>query len=245
LRLGAPRGAEPPLCDLRRNNAPSQKRRNPSGQDRLAPGRRCSVGRVSLRIHSLPRALPQGQPVLANCILSRGPVSKSGDLFPLGTTTVTCTATDSSGNSRSCSFLVTVRTNLDFGDAPDRNYQTKLASDGARHQIVPGWFLGSTVDRDDDGHPSAEALLDDSTDQDDEDGVFFPDPLVEGRPTSFGPVLATAPDFSTRLSCRATTRAPTKYPSTEPSSAVPAVTVMSRECPVRASCRLTLPRPRI
>src|SRR4029453_8400436 len=34
----------------------------------------------------------------------------SGSLFPIGTTTVTYTATDTSGNSASCSFTVTVRT---------------------------------------------------------------------------------------------------------------------------------------
>src|SRR2546422_11614321 len=33
----------------------------------------------------------------------------SGSTFPLGTTTVMCTATDSSGNSNSASFTVTVR----------------------------------------------------------------------------------------------------------------------------------------
>jgi hypothetical protein len=32
----------------------------------------------------------------------------SGSVFPLGTTTVTCTATDASGNTASCSFTVTV-----------------------------------------------------------------------------------------------------------------------------------------
>jgi hypothetical protein len=32
----------------------------------------------------------------------------SGSVFPVGTTTVTCTATDAAGNSASCSFNVTV-----------------------------------------------------------------------------------------------------------------------------------------
>lgn len=35
-------------------------------------------------------------------------VPASGSTFPLGTTTVTCTATDTSGNTASCSFTVTV-----------------------------------------------------------------------------------------------------------------------------------------
>jgi hypothetical protein len=34
----------------------------------------------------------------------------SGSTFPIGTTTVTCTATDTSGNTASCSFTVTVLT---------------------------------------------------------------------------------------------------------------------------------------
>jgi hypothetical protein len=34
----------------------------------------------------------------------------SGDTFPLGTTTVTCTAEDASGNARTATFTVTVRT---------------------------------------------------------------------------------------------------------------------------------------
>src|SRR6185503_12292687 len=32
----------------------------------------------------------------------------SGSCFPVGTTTVTCTATDASGNTATCSFTVTV-----------------------------------------------------------------------------------------------------------------------------------------
>jgi HYR domain len=34
----------------------------------------------------------------------------SGSTFPIGTTTVTCTATDTSGNSAACSFTVRVKT---------------------------------------------------------------------------------------------------------------------------------------
>ena len=40
-------------------------------------------------------------------------VPPSGSLFPFGTTTVSATATDDSGNNASCSFTVTVRTPLD------------------------------------------------------------------------------------------------------------------------------------
>jgi len=34
---------------------------------------------------------------------------------------------------------------LDFGDAPERPYPTTLAANGARHIIVPGFYLGATV----------------------------------------------------------------------------------------------------
>jgi len=49
------------LYDPTSNNATSQKRRNPPGRGQFALGLRCALGRVSLRIHSLPRASPQGK----------------------------------------------------------------------------------------------------------------------------------------------------------------------------------------
>jgi hypothetical protein len=52
------------LCDPTSNNATSQKRCNPSGKGRFALRLRCSLGRVSLRIHSLARASPQAKPAL-------------------------------------------------------------------------------------------------------------------------------------------------------------------------------------
>jgi hypothetical protein len=52
------------LGDPTSNEATSQKRRNPSGRDRFALGLRCSVGRVSPWIHSLPRASPRGKTAL-------------------------------------------------------------------------------------------------------------------------------------------------------------------------------------
>ena len=49
------------LCDPTSNNATSQKRLNPPGQGPFALGLRGSLGRGSLRIHSLARASPQGK----------------------------------------------------------------------------------------------------------------------------------------------------------------------------------------
>src|SRR5206468_5461464 len=71
------RSIAPALCDPTSNEATSQKRRNPSGRGRFALGLRCSVGRVSPGIHSLPRASPQGKTAL--CKLCSIP--RSGELF--------------------------------------------------------------------------------------------------------------------------------------------------------------------
>lgn len=64
---------------------------------------------------------------------------------------------------------------IDFGDAPDSPYPTILAmpNDGARHNIVPGYYLGNSVDNEPDGQPDPDALGDDNDGNDDEDGVVF------------------------------------------------------------------------
>ncbi|MDB5341248.1 MAG: repeat protein, partial [Planctomycetaceae bacterium] len=69
---------------------------------------------------------------------------------------------------------------FDFGDAPDPffstpgKYPTLLADDGARHKLGSGLYLGSGVDREFDGQPTATANGDDVTGvPDDEDGVVF------------------------------------------------------------------------
>ena len=69
----------------------------------------------------------------------------------------------------------------DFGDAPD-SYSTCLNSDGARHQIVPGVYLGLDVDTEADAAPGYEADGDDlQGDQD--DGVEFLQSLAPGCET--------------------------------------------------------------
>ncbi|MBN2357608.1 T9SS type A sorting domain-containing protein [candidate division KSB1 bacterium] len=62
---------------------------------------------------------------------------------------------------------------IDFGDAPDPNYPSLLASDGARHTILPGLLMGSLIDGETDSHQLAgDAAGDDDDDgNDDEDGV--------------------------------------------------------------------------
>ncbi len=62
---------------------------------------------------------------------------------------------------------------LDFGDAPDPTYPTLYGSDGARHILGYGLYLGSSVDDEPDGQPTAGADGDDLDGSDDEDGVVF------------------------------------------------------------------------
>lgn len=69
----------------------------------------------------------------------------------------------------------------DFGDAPDPTYETLLISDGARHTVVPGVYLGNRVDAEADGQPNASATGDDNDASDDEDGVTFVSGLVQGE----------------------------------------------------------------
>jgi len=68
----------------------------------------------------------------------------------------------------------------DFGDAPSP-YPTLLVDDAARHDILPGFYLGAGVDAESDGRPDAGAMGDDvEGTPDDEDGVEFLTPLVPG-----------------------------------------------------------------
>ena len=71
---------------------------------------------------------------------------------------------------------------IDYGDAPDPTYPTLAASLGARHAIVPGFYLGGRVDREPDGQPDTGAAGDDLDGlPDDEDGVDFVTALVRGN----------------------------------------------------------------
>jgi uncharacterized repeat protein (TIGR01451 family)/CSLREA domain-containing protein len=72
----------------------------------------------------------------------------------------------------------------DYGDAPDPFYPTLSASDGAAHTVVAGFYLGSSVDADPDGQPSAAADGDDTDEGDDDDGVAFTAPVEAGTTAS-------------------------------------------------------------
>ena len=80
---------------------------------------------------------------------------------------------------------------LDFGDAPN-SYGTLLGSDGARHVVTgSGPVLGSVIDEDADGLPTAGADGDDTTGSDDEDGVVLG--ALSPATTATAAVTASAP----------------------------------------------------
>ncbi len=89
---------------------------------------------------------------------------------------------------------------LDFGDAPDPTYPTLLASNGARHAVLPvgNPTLGTRVDTEPDGQPSAGADGDDTHGVDDEDGVVFPATLIPGAP---GKIQLTTGSTGGNISC--------------------------------------------
>jgi hypothetical protein len=95
-------------------------------------------------------------------------------------------------------YIITIREedppqeNSDFGDAPDQPYPTRLASNGARHTIVPGMFMGATIDAEADGQPIPPANGDDLNALDDEDGVTFLSPLTIGKPAQVQVIVSMA-----------------------------------------------------
>ena len=75
--------------------------------------------------------------VPVTCSTPEGPAT-SGDVFPLGTTTVTCSATDAAGNTATGSFTVTVEdtTAPEIGVLPDITTQATSAA-GAQVEFGP------------------------------------------------------------------------------------------------------------
>lgn len=71
---------------------------------------------------------------------------RSGSTFPVGTTKVTCTAEDASGNRSSASFKITVSTKP--GSTARRTTQTpKLAVRAYRQNAQGTWLVGAKVTR--------------------------------------------------------------------------------------------------
>ncbi|MEA3408717.1 MAG: GEVED domain-containing protein [Candidatus Eisenbacteria bacterium] len=86
------------------------------------------------------------------------------------------------GQSIDLAFVITTleHDELDWGDAPDPTYPTYGASNGAHHLIVPGVYMGASIDGELDGQPHPNALGDDLAGIDDEDGVAFVTPFIPG-----------------------------------------------------------------
>jgi hypothetical protein len=78
----------------------------------------------------------------------------------------------------------------DFGDAPDPDYPTLLANNGARHLLGSGLFMGTSVDEDTDGQPNATSTGDDNDGSDDDDGVTFTSPLMQSFQNSIDVVTS-------------------------------------------------------
>jgi len=91
---------------------------------------------------------------------------------------------------------------LDFGDAPDENYQTLASSNGASHALGSGIYLGSCVDAELDGQPTPAANGDDANAGSlvfgtcdglgDENGVTFTSDLIPGETTEIEAVASAA-----------------------------------------------------
>ena len=125
---------------------------------------------------SLPQTIAAGDTLACSYT-----ATVSGSAGDAETTTVTATASDDDGGTVTPSGSATVTVaGTDWGDAPDPAYPTLEASDGARHTIEAGFFLGSGVDADADGQPTGDATGDDGDGTEDEDGVVFAGPLVAG-----------------------------------------------------------------
>ncbi|MCG8460012.1 MAG: GEVED domain-containing protein, partial [Holophagales bacterium] len=141
---------------------------------------------------AIPQVLSPG--AFYECTFPRAISGVAGDNK---TSTVTAASTDDEANTVQTSAAATVTIlGTDFGDAPDPSYPTLLASDGARHVLGSGLYLGAGADADSDGQPSGDASGDDLDGNDDDDGAAFP---VLGRGqsrslmvTASGPGLLSA-----------------------------------------------------
>ncbi|MBN1359292.1 MAG: hypothetical protein JW993_01815 [Sedimentisphaerales bacterium] len=79
----------------------------------------------------------------------------------------------------------------DYGDAPDPPFPTLAANNGASHTIDNVVYLGTAVDAEADGQPTANATGDDNNNLDDEDGVTFTSTLVPGATATVQVVAST------------------------------------------------------
>jgi hypothetical protein len=90
-------------------------------------------------------------------------------------------------------IIILLEGSYDYGDAPD-TYHTTLVTNGARHIIVPGFYLGHIIDAEVDGQPDTDVAGDDLNETDDEDGVVFAGVLNPGMDVRID-VTASSPGF--------------------------------------------------
>lgn len=99
-------------------------------------------------------------------------LNRQGGLTPVGL------ATDGEVED----YRLNISPDFDFGDAP-APYPTLLADNGARHSVNRSIHLGLFEDSEPDGQPNNTAIGDDinPAQPDDEDGVFFVGPVIQGE----------------------------------------------------------------
>ncbi len=103
------------------------------------------------------------------------------------------------GQSIDLAFRITgeeIQNEYDFGDAPDPNYPTLAANNGANHYIDGVTFLGNSVDSDFDGQPTTNADGDDNDGNDDEDGVTFTSSMFIGNSATMDVVASVSANLS-------------------------------------------------
>jgi len=93
-------------------------------------------------------------------------------------------------------YTLEVRALWDHGDLPDTlagtsfsggamaDYRTRVADNGPRHSIRPGFHLGLLIDNEADALPSLNADGDNLNGLNDEDGLAFPAQIVAGTPST-------------------------------------------------------------
>jgi len=85
---------------------------------------------------------------------------------------------------------------FDWGDAPDSpaagGFNTLASNIGANHTINMNYILGTLIDAELDGQPTAAASGDDVNNVDDEDGITFTSLFVPGQNASFNALVSVA-----------------------------------------------------
>jgi hypothetical protein len=79
----------------------------------------------------------------------------------------------------------------DFGDAPGNMYPTDVNDDGARHAVVAGLYLGSSIDAETNGPSESAGVGDDQDGTEDEDGVVFSSGFLPGESASVVVIAST------------------------------------------------------